>query len=92
MKLRTKFHLTLYLAPLLLFIGNVAILQTDFSRIGLFLFDIFLIIIYFIVIQNFNCPRCHVKLIDFYNCLSRHYKGFHYFLKNNCLNCGEELK
>ena len=54
--------------------------------------DILLFIGYVLIVGCFRCPECNAKLIEFYRPLSRHYNGFHYFLSENCNNCGAKLE
>ena len=92
MKLRIKFHLALYLIPLLIFALSIFFYFLDILRIVILLMDILLFIGYVLIVGCFRCPECNAKLIEFYRPLSRHYNGFHYFLSENCNNCGAKLE
>lgn len=91
MKIRTKFHITLYGVPLVLFIGTVSAFMANCPKLLILILDVIFFIVYWLLIENFRCPHCHVKLIEFYRAFSKYYKGFHFFLKEKCENCGNEL-
>ena len=91
MKLRTKFHLALYLIPLFIFALSIVFYFLNIFGIVILLMDLLLFIGYVLIVGCFRCPKCNVKLIDFYRPLSRYYNGFHYFLSENCNNCGAKL-